>query len=289
MTGSRHCLRRAAPLLIAALLAACGKSSAELTAKYSRDIESLRQAGMARADSAPADAPWGPEDLARNFARVVHAQDHRRFDEQPLQKWRQPARYRFLYGDAGPSDEERRHMADLARRLSAATGLSVREADEDAGEEANLNILFLDYEEREAVLAPLTPEERDNLVYALIAETHGNDNNLCMFQVAYDVDDPETWTSYGVTVIRSELPRDWRMSCLDEEVTQMFGPQYDHDAVRPSMFNDDEEFLYLTDHDEAMLRLIYDPRLRSGMTRAQTTPIVRRILAEGGFGPAPGS
>ena len=88
----------------------------------------------------------------------------------------------------------------------------------------------------------------------------------------------------AMTVIRSELPSEWRRSCLDEEVTQMFGPAYDHDSVRPSMFNDDEEFLFLTDHDEAMLRLIYDPRLRAGMTEAETGPIVAQILAEGGYG-----
>ncbi|MDF2232239.1 DUF2927 domain-containing protein [Albimonas sp. CAU 1670] len=285
--------RIAAPaLLLLSLLAlgACGRGSAELSTAYAGRLDALRQQGLGRTDAAPADAPWGAEELARNFARVVHAKDHPRREEQPLRKWRVPALYRFYHGDAGPDEAERAHMADLARRISAATGLEVREAREL--EDANLFILHLDYEEREALLRTADVDEDDadmTEIHELIGETHGNENNLCMFSTGWDTGDDERWTSIAVTVIRSELPTDWRMSCLDEEVTQMFGPQYDHPEVRPSMFNDDEEFLYLTDHDEAMLRLIYDPRLRSGMTLAQTTPIVREILAEGRIVPAPGS
>ena len=84
-------------------------------------------------------------------------------------------------------------------------------------------------------------------------------------------------------LIRSELPPDWRRSCFDEEFAQILGPSFDHHDVRPSMFNDDEEFLFLTNHAAAILRLIYDPRLSPGMTRAQTEPLVRRILSEGGY------
>lgn len=255
---------------------------------YAGRLDALREVGRGRTDAAPADVSWGAEELARNFGRVVHAQDHPWREEQPLSKWRGPALYRFYNGEAGPDEAERAHMADLARRISAATGLEVREAREL--EEPNLLILQFDYEEREALLQEASLDgDGEKAIYGLIGETHGSDDNLCMFSTGWDPGDEERWTSFAVTVIRSELPTDWRTSCLDEEVTQMFGPQYDHPEVRPSMFNDDEEFLYLTDHDEAMLRLIYDPRLRSGMTLAQTTPIVREILAEGRIVPAPGS
>ncbi|MEL6700412.1 MAG: DUF2927 domain-containing protein, partial [Pseudomonadota bacterium] len=49
---------------------------------------------------------------------------------------------------------------------------------------------------------------------------------------------------------------------------------------RPSIFNDDEEFALLTTHDEALLRILYDPRLRRGMTERTARPIVAQIATE---------
>ena len=275
--------RSAAPLslaLAALLLAACATTSSELGSGYARDLRALKQAGYARVDSLPLDAAWTADDLARNFAHVAHARDHYRFDPQPLRKWRTPARYRFVSMDAGPTPEERSHMQALARRLSAATGLPLREVEGD--ESADILIFYFDFEERDALLR--SGEIENEVLLDLLENLQEGDDALCTFNTLHDADDPEQWTTMAMTVIRSELPSEWRRSCLDEEVTQMFGPAYDHDSVRPSMFNDDEEFLFLTDHDEAMLRLIYDPRLRAGMTEAETGPIVAQILAEGGYG-----
>jgi hypothetical protein len=49
--------------------------------------------------------------------------------------------------------------------------------------------------------------------------------------------------------------------------------------VRPSIFNDDGEFALLTEHDEHLLRILYDPRLKPGMTAEEAMPLVRRIVA----------
>ena len=50
--------------------------------------------------------------------------------------------------------------------------------------------------------------------------------------------------------------------------------------ARPSIFNDDDEFALLTRHDELLLEMLYDPRLRPGMTAAEAMPIVRVMAAE---------
>ena len=54
----------------------------------------------------------------------------------------------------------------------------------------------------------------------------------------------------------------------------------DSPTARPSIFNDDEEFALLTRQDEMMLRMLYDPRLRPGMTEAEARPIVEAIAQE---------
>ena len=81
-------------------------------------------------------------------------------------------------------------------------------------------------------------------------------------------------------MIRAELPDRLRLSCIHEELAQGMGLANDSPDARPSIFNDDEEFAYLTAHDERLLKMLYDPRLRPGMTEAEALPIVTRIAAE---------
>ena len=83
-----------------------------------------------------------------------------------------------------------------------------------------------------------------------------------------------------MAVIRAELPPLLRTSCIHEELAQGMGLANDSPGARPSIFNDDEEFALLTRHDELLLRILYDPRLRPGMSEAEAAPIVRRIATE---------
>ena len=83
-------------------------------------------------------------------------------------------------------------------------------------------------------------------------------------------------------VIRAEHPDLLRLSCIHEEITQGLGLPNDSPRARPSIFNDDEEFAFLTAHDELLLRILYSPELRPGMSPAEARPIVfslaRRLL-----------
>jgi len=78
-------------------------------------------------------------------------------------------------------------------------------------------------------------------------------------------------------VIRSEHPDLLRLSCIHEELTQGLGLPNDSPRARPSIFNDDEEFALLTDQDELLLRILYNPALRPGMTAAEARPIVESL------------
>ncbi len=78
-------------------------------------------------------------------------------------------------------------------------------------------------------------------------------------------------------VIRAEHPDLLRLSCLHEEMAQGLGLPNDSPRARPSIFNDDEEFALLTDQDEMMLRILYSPELRPGMSAAEARPIVESL------------
>ena len=50
--------------------------------------------------------------------------------------------------------------------------------------------------------------------------------------------------------------------------------------ARPSLFNDDLEFALLTEHDAILLRMLYDPRLRPGMTADEARPLLPAIARD---------
>ena len=93
--------------------------------------------------------------------------------------------------------------------------------------------------------------------------------------------DPETSVvEWALIFIKEELRGAFRRSCLTEEFVQSLGLFNDGSQIRPSIFNDDGEFIELTRHDEYLLRILYDGRLRPGMAREEAEPIVREIAAE---------
>ena len=86
--------------------------------------------------------------------------------------------------------------------------------------------------------------------------------------------------SRGVALIRAEQPDLMRESCIHEEIAQGLGLRNDSPKARPSIFNDDDEFARLTSHDEKLLQILYDRRLRVGMSAPEAKPIVERIAQE---------
>jgi len=69
-------------------------------------------------------------------------------------------------------------------------------------------------------------------------------------------------------------------SCVVEEMTQLMGLPNDSFDIAPSIFNDDDRYQDLTWQDELFLRVLYDPRVKAGMGRAEFEAAARGIIAE---------
>lgn len=72
-------------------------------------------------------------------------------------------------------------------------------------------------------------------------------------------------------------PQDLR-DCLNEEVTQALGPANDLYRLPDSIWNDDNFHGMATRFDMLMLRTLYQPELRSGMTRAEVAARLPKVL-----------
>jgi len=81
--------------------------------------------------------------------------------------------------------------------------------------------------------------------------------------------------------------------CLIEEIAQALGPANDLYGLGPSIFNDDGAHVWPTRLDYLMLRVLYQPEMATGLTRAETErralAILERLNPEGrGAPPLPG-
>jgi hypothetical protein len=276
MSGPRHPAALAALALAAsATLAACG---VDRSADYYAGLEArLLAKGKLRTDTAPTDISYDRENLIRNFERVAlhHEADATRPGSEgnsagnPLKRWEGPLRYAFA-GQA-VTEADRAEVATLMRRIAELTGLEIAET------EAGWNFLIL----------ITNPEERDHFSFALARADPGLAATFNLWRhdagIICVANDPFSHSdgrrlSDGLVSIGSETTGVLRRACLHEEVVQSLGLPNDHPEVRPSIFNDDGEFALMTEHDEKLLRILYDPRLRSGMTADEAMPIVRQIV-----------
>ena len=258
------------------LVSGCGgRPSAEYYAAYQ---VALRAEGKLRTETAPPDAPYDAADLVRNFERIAlyneadvtltGGENNRR--PSALRRWAEPLRYN-LFGEAVGSHDVA-EVASLMGRIAGLTGLEITETEDDL----NLIILITVPGERDEVSAEL---EAVNPAMARIFDLWRHSSTLICAGTLLRVDDDDYRISAALVVIGSETEGLMRRSCLHEEIVQSFGLTNDHPEVRPSIFNDDEEFALLTEHDEDLLRILYDPRLEPGMSGEEAMPIVERIIA----------
>ena len=252
---------------------------------YTRMERRLIASGKLRRERVPLDAPIDAETLARNFLTIAlrdeYGPDGRHAGSDgvaaPLRRWQQPVRLQLEFG-ASASQPLRNsitgEVAAYAQRLSRVSGHRVGMV----ANGGNFIILILTEDERLKIaprlreMMPDIPAGDADMIRDLDPE------NACIV-LAYSQHGSANYAR-AVALIRAELPSLMRTSCLHEEIAQGMGLANDNLQVRPSIFNDDEEFALLTRHDELLLQILYDPRLRPGMTEAEAGPIVRRIAAE---------
>ncbi|MCV3273005.1 DUF2927 domain-containing protein [Roseobacter sinensis] len=243
--------------------------------------------GLLREDGGGADTPFTADMLARNFERIVFFNEYDtalrgRGGESPLRRWSAPVRVGTIFGNSIPPSQRNADgtaIRNYARRLSQITGHPIMSFGAP-----NFIVIVASEDDRGAALdaaaarVPGISRESLNALRNLSRDTY------CAVAAYAAGSDANTYTA-AVAVIRAENPGLLRLSCIHEEMAQALGLANDSDA-RPSIFNDDDEFALLTQHDELLLKMLYDPRLSPGMSAAEAAPIARTIALELTTGPS---
>lgn len=265
--------------------AAMSTPAARNITEYLAAVETgLRSRGLLRTDAGDGFT-MTPQSLADDFVQIALRDEYARSGAglvpdshpAPLRRWEQPVHMQVVFGDSvnGPQrNRDTAEVAGFARRLTAISGHPVS-ASNGPG---NFVVAILSEDERRnshdrlAALVPGIP--RSDL--AAIAEL--SPQNYCAV-FAYSSGNSSQYVR-ALAVLRAELPPLLRTSCFHEELTQGMGLANDSPVVKPSIFNDDEQFALLTQHDELLLKMLYDPRFRPGMTEAEARPIALQIAKE---------
>jgi len=70
------------------------------------------------------------------------------------------------------------------------------------------------------------------------------------------------------------------LDCAYEELLQSLGPINDTSSVPWTMFNDNVSMGYFDVYDQYILNLLYDPRVKPGMTLAEVKAVLPDVLAD---------
>jgi hypothetical protein len=68
--------------------------------------------------------------------------------------------------------------------------------------------------------------------------------------------------------------------CVYEEVLQSLGPINDDDKLPWTMFNDEVQMGFFDIYDQYIMNLLYDPRIRAGMSKEQVKELLPLILPD---------
>lgn len=219
-------------------------------------------AATALATALGACAPAGPANRAilRNFDGFVFGSEYIGQDPLRLRKWVRPIRLAVV-GD------ERKEWSDaVARqvvRLGGATGHVIISV--PAGEDANFLVSFLsagDFAEAQKRLDAALRLKRPGKVYC---------QAIVMWDEAYRIVEALILIDRDISSIRIR-------SCIIEETTQALGPLNDVATASRSIFNDSNDYTFLTDLDRLIVRVLYDPRIEPGMSRDRALHMAGIVL-----------
>lgn len=261
--------------------------SQDLARYYAALQNDLLTRGLLRTDGGGPDTAFRPDDLTRNFETIAFFDEYSRGSATPLRpsdesgqlsRWKAPVRISPEFGASVPLEQRKKDQASIAAyaaRLARVTGHPISAVRSNG----NFHVFVAGEDDSDFVqmrlkqLIPNISQTELNL-FANLPRSY-----YCLVVAVANVGTTQTYLR-AVALIRAEHPDLVRLSCIHEEIAQGLGLPNDSPRARPSIFNDDDEFALLTHHDELLLKMLYDPRLESGMTADQARPVVRIIARE---------
>jgi hypothetical protein len=184
-----------------------------------------------------------------------------------LQKWTQPIRWRS-YEYVPLVENERAFLERHIARLARLSGHDFAPA--PTWPESNFIVLFVSEDRYEATIERYIAPNRRHLL-ARLAQT------ACLGLLRHHRVTFEIELAVAIIPVERARARGLVQSCIAEETTQVLGLLNDVE-IPGTLFNDSGDARDLTPLDEMLVRLLYEPRLKSGMRRNEALAAARTVL-----------
>ena len=218
---------------------------------------------LAACQSTPVVIEPTPGNVAQQFEVAAFGSDYGPGTDL-LRRWEGDLHWGWLRTAQAPkySNEHYPRIASIMRQISQDA--NVRWAEAKTADDLNFVFAFMPRSEFSTV--------QDQIASGL------SSGQLCAGVILFDETSgsiSKAFTFFG-TDNSDQIIRD----CILEEIYQAMGLPADACHYRPSVICEQDRVFELTEADKIMLRTLYDPRLKPGMTKAEAMPIARQIIAE---------
>ncbi|WP_028023762.1 DUF2927 domain-containing protein [Enterovibrio calviensis] len=212
----------------------------------------------------PVQAAWDDEAYVEKAFELIALNNEYDDNTHPIRKWHQPIN---VWIDHRVGDQElhtmlvRMHL----KHLSKVTGHTVQLV--DTLEQSNLRMVFTRQSRWQDETREIWGADEDYPFRGAICMAH--------FSVTRSNE-----IKRGLIVIPVDFARERGklFACVVEELTQAMGLPNDSNEVFPSIFNDNTKNSVLTPLDVTLLRLLYAPDIRAGMSGNKALPLVSQWL-----------
>ena len=253
---------------------------------YNRLEERKLSLGLLRQDGGGTDTPFDVEDIVEAFEQLAFYNEYKIGENQLLPntdmvnlgKWNSTINISMRFGNSVATKQKNKDLLDIHNLL-----LILSEATKHKMKISNKNINMYIVVGNQKEVAELTSKIGANLPefdpkrIPIITRLPKDIHCLAMTSMSAG---PNSEIKSALIIIRSELPKLMRIACFHEEIAQSLGLTNDSHLARPSIFNDDDEFATLTRLDKILLQILYDNRLKSGISKQNSFQLVRQIAKE---------
>ena len=262
------------------------ETSRQLRQRYDHLATGLIAQGLLRTDAGSKSPRATPKALTELFNSLAFYDEYdpssgfqlAQATPTTLSKWQRPVKINLHFGPSLSPEarvKDTQFLSDYATQLSDIT----RHPIELTTELGNFHVVVVDEVHRMNMVQNLRKKDVlvqpniQQVIQRMPADIH------CMVLTFSARHSPHIHEQ-ALAVIRAEHPPMLKKACFHEEIAQGLGLHNDNPAAHPSIFNDDDEFAFLTNQDALLLRVLYDPRLPAGIELQEAQPLLTQLIIE---------
>jgi hypothetical protein len=208
--------------------------------------------------------------ISQSFYEVALGSEYALGNYQ-VRKWVKPIKI-FVQHDVGDAELQNQLINAHLNHLTNITGLNIQRVNKI--QKANIKFFFTNQKN----LKNLSDKHSGRAVARV------NTQKTCIANIKLN-------NRSEVSSAQIYIPVDFAyrsgslVGCIVEELTQVLGLPRDSEKVYPSIFNDKSTNQLLTGLDETLIRILYNPKIKAGMSKKSLsrilTPIINQLSTKG--------